>query len=96
LAQVGEILLKIASVFLNAYTWVILARSLLSFFMSPMSTLIQFLHFLTEPVISPVRKLLAPLVERSSIPLDLSPLVAFVIIVMVQNAVEMLIVYLYY
>lgn len=88
--QIGTVLLKIILVFLQAYWIIIFANILLSWVVPPTNSIKLFLSFVTEPVIAPIRKLLAPLTAKSTIPLDLSPLVAGMIILMLQQVVMQL------
>lgn len=84
---IGTIILKIILVFLQAYWIVIFANILLSWVAPPTNSIKMFLSFITEPIIAPIRKLLAPLTAKSTIPLDLSPLVTGMIILMLQQVI---------
>jgi len=63
---------------LRIYSWVIFGYLLLSWIIGRDSTFMQFLAFLCEPVLGIFRPLAMKLMQRSSIPLDLSPLFAFI------------------
>ena len=56
-------------------TIIILLRVIVSWYVSPTNALFRFLHRLTEPILAPLRRII-PRVG----PLDLSPLVAVVLI----------------
>jgi len=83
---VGNALLGVATVLDYAlwfYMWIIIARALISWVNpDPWNPIVQFLDRATEPVLSPIRQRLG---WRMGV--DLSPLVAIVVITFVQIAV---------
>lgn len=83
---VGNTLLGIATVLdyaLTIYTWVIIARALISWVNpDPWNPIVQFLTRATEPVLAPIRRRLG-----WGIGVDLSPLVVIVAIWFLQIAV---------
>jgi YggT family protein len=83
----GNILLGIAKVLgvvLNIYMWVIIIRALLSWVNpDPYNPIVQFLTRITEPVLRPLRKL----VPTWKLGVDLSPLIAILIIYFLEIAV---------
>lgn len=83
---VGNVLLGLATVLDYAlwfYMWIIIARALISWVNpDPWNPIVQFLDRATEPVLAPIRRRLG---WRMGI--DLSPLVAIVVITFVQIAV---------
>lgn len=83
---VGNVLLGIATVLDYAlwfYMWVIIARALISWVNpDPWNPIVQFLDRATEPVLSPIRRRVG---WRMGV--DLSPLIAIVVITFVQIAV---------
>ena len=67
-----------------AYMWIIIARALISWVNpDPWNPIVQFLHRATEPVLTPIRRLLPT--WRTGI--DFSPLVAILAIYFVQGFV---------
>jgi len=82
----GNILNGIAEVLdvvLNAYMWVIIVRALISWVNpDPYNPIVQMLARLTEPVMKPLRKL-APAYK---IGIDLSPMIAILIIIFLRAA----------
>ena len=73
-------LASIVSIFLTIMYWLILIRALISWVNpDPLNPLVQFLMRTTEPVLEPVRRLLPPL------PLDISPIIVFFIILFLQR-----------
>lgn len=69
---------------LELYTWVIIAAALISWVSpDPYNPLVRFLRQVTEPVLRPIRRLLAPYQAG----LDFSPLVAILIIQFVQRVI---------
>jgi YggT family protein len=83
---VGNVLLGVATVLDYAlwfYMWIIIARALISWVSpDPWNPIVQFLDRATEPVLSPIRRMLG---WRMGI--DLSPLIAIVAITFLQIAV---------
>jgi YggT family protein len=84
---IGNVILGIARVLgvvLNIYMWVIIIRALLSWVNpDPYNTIVQFLTRITEPVLRPLRKL----VPAYRLGIDLSPLIAILIIYFLEIAV---------
>ena len=82
----GNVLLGVATVLdyaLTFYTWIIIARALISWVNpDPWNPIVQFLDRVTEPVLSPIRRRLG---WRMGV--DLSPLVVIVAITFLQIAV---------
>ena len=66
----------IIMVFVNIYTFVILARVVMSWLnVNPYSPVAQVIYDLTEPVLAPVRNLLPPAAG-----LDFSPIIVLVVL----------------
>lgn len=82
----GNIILGIAKVLgvvLNIYMWVIIIRALISWVNpDPHNPIVQFLQRATEPVLRPLRKLAPPW----KLGIDVSPIVAILIILFLQVA----------
>jgi len=82
----GNIILGIAKVLevvLNIYMWVIIIRALISWVSpDPYNPIVQILTRMTEPVLTPIRKLVPPY----RIGIDLSPLIAVLLIMFLQYA----------
>ena len=69
--------------FITILTWSIVARALISFLpIDQSSTIYQVLFRITEPVIDPIRRVLP-----STGMLDLSPLAAILLLIVVQQMV---------
>ena len=83
----GNVILGIAKVLgiaLNTYLWIIIIRALLSWVNpDPYNPIVQFLTRITEPVLRPLRKL----VPAYRLGIDLSPLIAVLIIYFLEIAV---------
>lgn len=88
---IGGYIVLIINIILRLYVWVIIGNMLLSWFMPPTHNVKKFFNFLTEPVIAPIRKLLEPLTRKSSIPLDLSPLVAVILINIILQIINQIV-----
>jgi YggT family protein len=82
----GNILHGIADVLdvvLNIYMWIIIIRALISWVNpDPYNPIVQILNRLTEPALRPLRKLVPPW----RIGIDLSPLIAILIIIFLRTA----------
>jgi YggT family protein len=82
----GNILTGIAEVLdvvLSIYMWVIIIRALISWVNpDPYNPIVQILQKMTEPVLRPLRKL----VPTYKIGVDLSPLIAILIIIFLRAA----------
>jgi len=87
---IGLQVINILLILLRVYSFVIFGRIILSWFVQPNNSIMQFLIFLTEPVLAPIRKLLEPLMRRSSIPLDLSPIIAYLLISIITEIIRQL------
>ena len=83
----GNIIVGIATVLqyaLDIYMWIIIIRALISWVNpDPYNPIVQFLTRITEPVLRPLRKLVPP--YKTGI--DLSPLIAILIIIFLHYAV---------
>jgi len=84
------IVARITDSILGAYSIIIIANVLLSWIVPPTNALKQFLEFLTAPVLRPIRKLLQPLMAKSSIPLDLSPFAAMLLVGLLRQLLNTL------
>jgi len=74
---------RILDVVLNILWWLILIRALISWVSpNPYNPIVQFLYKTTEPILYPIRKIL-PL--QLKIGIDLSPLIAFLIIMFLRS-----------
>jgi YggT family protein len=77
-------LARVLGVLLNIYMWVIIIRALISWVNpDPYNPIVQFLNRVTEPVLRPLRKL----VPAWKLGIDLSPLIAILIIYFLEIAV---------
>jgi YggT family protein len=72
---------------LTLYSLIIIARSLLSFIrMNPYHPVMDFLIKITEPVLAPIRQVIPPIG-----PIDISPLVALLLLRFVEWLVQALV-----
>ena len=69
---------------LEAFKWLIIARALMSWFVSPASDnpIVNIVRKLTDPILRPVSEMLPAMAG-----VDLSPIVAFFAIVLLQQVV---------
>ncbi len=75
-------LAQVLSIVLTVLSWAILIRAVLSWVNpDPYNPIVQILHRVTEPFLEPLRRL----IPTWQIGLDLSPLIAFLLIVFLQK-----------
>jgi len=80
LANFIDALAGVVSVLLTIMYWLILIRALISWVNpDPFNPIVQFLMRVTEPLLEPIRRLLPQL------PIDISPIIAFFIIMFLQR-----------
>ena len=73
-------LAAVVSILLTIMYWLILIRALISWVNpDPFNPIVQFLMRVTEPILEPIRLLLPAL------PIDISPIIAFFIIIFLQR-----------
>lgn len=76
-------LAQIIDVLLSILWWLILARAIISWVNpDPNNFIVQFLYKVTEPILYPIRKML-PI--NLSIGIDLSPIIAFLILMFLRS-----------
>jgi YggT family protein len=81
----GWSLIEILVGLVNAYVWILVIRALLSWVSpDPHNPLVRILHTITEPVLRPLRRLAPP---HKLGGLDLSPMIAILLLVFLRNGV---------
>jgi len=76
-------LARVLDFVLNAFTWLIIIRALISWVNpDPYNTIVQFLNKVTEPIFYPIRKWLPFSLQLG---IDLSPIIAILIIIFFRN-----------
>jgi YggT family protein len=77
------VIIDILILLLQVYTWVLLARALVSWIpnLDPYHPAVQVLYKLTEPVLEPIRKLIPPLGGF----MDISIIVAFFALIVLEQ-----------
>ena len=82
---VGNFIRALASminVVLSVFYWLILIRALISWVNpDPYNQIVQFLYRVTEPVLEPIRRIMPPM------GIDLSPVIAFLVIIFLKGFV---------
>lgn len=74
---------RVLEIVLELYMWIIIIRALISWVNpDPYNPIVQILTKITEPALGPIRKLAPPY----KVGIDLSPLIAVLIIVFLQYA----------
>ncbi|MBI2761625.1 MAG: YggT family protein [Chloroflexi bacterium] len=77
-----DYLISFITILLTIMQIAIFARALMSWFpVSPDNPLVKVLHEITEPVLAPLRRVLPRLG-----PMDLSPMIAIIIILVIQQS----------
>ncbi|MDK2820697.1 MAG: YggT family protein [Clostridia bacterium] len=72
--------------------WLIIARIFLSWFPhNPYQPIIRFIYEITEPVLAPFRRLM----PRSSIPVDFSPVIAVLVLQLIERMILSFILHLW-
>lgn len=73
-------LASIVDIVLSIFYWLILIRALISWVNpDPYNAVVQFLYKATEPVLTPIRRLLP------SMGIDVSPIIAFLLIIFLKG-----------
>lgn len=85
LRTVGEQAVNILVLILNVYSWTIFIRVIMSWFVPKDNSIFMFLAFITDPILEPIRRKMEPLMRRSSIPIDVSPIIAYFIIMIIAE-----------
>jgi YggT family protein len=84
--------------FLQVYSFIVLARIILSWFMlggagnQTLSTIYQVVYGLTEPLLAPIRKLIPP-IKMGMAYLDLSP---FILLILISIARQLVFRYIFF
>lgn len=73
---------KALDIVLNLYMWIIIIRTIISWVNpDPYNPIIQFLYQVTEPVLSPIRRI----IPTYTTGIDFSPIIVFLLIIFLQN-----------
>lgn len=80
-----QVFVSLVSLILRLLELLILARAVISWFpIDEDNPLINFLYFLTEPILAPIRALLERIPPLQALPIDLSCLIAIVILTLLS------------
>ena len=74
------IVIRITNLLVSTCSGIIFINVILSWVLPPNHSVKQFFEFLTAPILRPIRRIMQPLMAKSSIPLDLSPIIAFLLL----------------
>ena len=77
-------LANIIRVVFSVYYFLLLARVILSWISIGDNFITRFIHDVTEPVLKPLRRIFPP---RPSFPLDISPILAFFALSLIQGII---------
>lgn len=84
--MIAEVMVALSR-FIDLLAWLIVIRALLSWFIrDPRNPLVAIIHMLTEPILSPIRKLLFKL-NLGGNALDFSPLMAILLLQIARNLI---------
>jgi len=72
---------------LEVMSWLIFARVIISWIPNLNNKVIEILYIVTEPILEPIRKLLDKTMGNTGIMIDLSPIVAFLLIGLIQRLI---------
>ncbi|MBR5859482.1 MAG: YggT family protein [Clostridia bacterium] len=89
MATLFFILSRAVNAFLTVFVFMLLARVLWSFFADEESRFYLFLYAITEPVVTPVRAVLARIPFLAESPIDFSFMATCLIITLVQSALPL-------
>jgi YggT family protein len=85
---VGSLIYRFVDLLFTILTLAIVARAIVSWFrLSPYHPVVQFLNQLTEPILAPLRRVIPPLGM-----IDISPLVAILLLQVIQQIILVLVV----
>ncbi|HQA06507.1 MAG TPA: YggT family protein [Syntrophomonadaceae bacterium] len=83
--------IQVVNTAFNVLIWLIVGRCILSFIPhNPYQPIIKFIYDITEPVMSPFRRLLP-----TAGPIDFSPFLAVLVVTLIQRIVIQLLYYIY-
>src|SRR5271169_3900486 len=81
----GDLLISVATILdylLGLYKWIVIIAALISWVNpDPYNPIVRFLHAVTEPVLRPIRRLIGYRLG----PIDISPIIVFIIIMFAQS-----------
>ena len=82
---IGNLLLSIARVLdiiITVFYWIIIVRALISWVNpDPFNPIVQFLQRMTEPILSPIRRIF----KMQFWTIDISPIIAILCLIFIQN-----------
>jgi len=72
---------------LEVLSWLIFARVILSWIPNVNNKVVEILYVVTDPILDPIKKLLDKTMGRNGIMIDLSPIIAFLLIGLIQRLI---------
>ena len=89
--QFGLILRMTVVSLINLLQFMLFVRAILSWFPQMRSNgIVSFLYFVTEPVLAPIRSLLRRIPALDNMPIDLSIIVAFLLLSLLSRIIYMI------
>jgi uncharacterized protein YggT (Ycf19 family) len=85
-----RIIMNLSILLIRTCEGVIFINVILSWILPPNHSVKQFFNFLTAPILGPIRRMMQPLMAKSQIPLDLSPIIAFIFLSILEQLLYML------
>lgn len=86
----STVIMRISVLLIRTCQGIIFINVILSWILPPNHSVKQFFNFLTAPLLGPIRRMLQPLMAKSQIPLDLSPIIAFFFLSILQELLILL------
>lgn len=80
-----QIISNLSILLIRTCQGVIFINVILSWILPPNHSVKQFFNFLTAPLLRPIRRMLQPLMAKSQLPLDLSPIIAFFFLAILEQ-----------
>jgi YggT family protein len=78
------ILIRVINTLISLYSLALVARIFLELILGPFHPVVVFLRRITEPLLAPIRRYI-PAIQTGGMAIDLSPMVALVLLWIVQQ-----------
>ena len=88
-------LVRLIHTLITVYSLILIGRTLLEMLLGPYHAVVLFLRRLTEPLLAPIRRHL-PLVQSGEMAIDLSPMVALLLLWVIDRLLARLLLSLAY
>jgi uncharacterized protein YggT (Ycf19 family) len=85
------VVIRLLRTLFSLYSLCLIARTFLEIFLGPYHSVVVFLRAITEPVLAPIRRYI-PAVQAGSTSWDLSPMVALILLWLLERVLILLLV----